>query len=543
MLHKPLPFALLVFFATFIHAYTAAETQEQKRVLSFKEVVLIGLGDSLTHGTMDATNNSLNSLNAYLQKVYESLSGVATVSFTQPLLDNAEKRLLPFSIPTNLGVDGSDVFSLEGLEYYRRVGEDTSKAARYYTCEKLLPCRLDDLYDNVLYPINLFLHRPATQLESTIWLLNQVGLSSDNTTAACILWIGNNDSSNAALGYGARNPTFMPLPFELLQSRLKPGLAALIRLGLQHAALSLEPYSMASIQRNLTVAEDFAAQYENIISRMENEVPGIAGFTRLFLCTLPYYSSVGYLFDSEDLEYYLQKVDPGYSVPASFSRVTGPGEPVGDYTRGDRIGLITFMCMYSMLSTGFSIEQVNQVLEENGTQRDGLVLSEAEQSYIQARIDSFNEIIIEAAVGRESFVQVIDTGGYLNDILTGKTPLTIGKRGFNRKWVRGGSFTIDGVHPGYTGQALIANYIIGHVNDTLGLNAPLHDLETVARDDPYVDNDGDGWALGPPYSIPGFTEILYLLKDPDDGDPAVVPTLPTDIWLYISDVLLREFFL
>ena len=94
------------------------------------EIVLISLGDSLTQGTMDATNNATTTLNAYMQKVYASLKQVSPVRFSQPLLDSREKRLMPFMLPTNLGVDGSDIYSLEGKEYYKRYGADASFVRR-----------------------------------------------------------------------------------------------------------------------------------------------------------------------------------------------------------------------------------------------------------------------------------------------------------------------------------------------------------------------------------------------------------------------------
>ncbi len=106
--------------------------------------LLIGLGDSLTHGTMDATNNATNTLNAYLQKIAESLSQVTPLAFSQPLFDEQGNRLMPFHIPTNLGVDGADIFSIEGIEYYKRVGADESYLTDSYLCDKLLPSQLDD---------------------------------------------------------------------------------------------------------------------------------------------------------------------------------------------------------------------------------------------------------------------------------------------------------------------------------------------------------------------------------------------------------------
>jgi hypothetical protein len=100
--------------------------------------------------------------------------------------------------------------------------------------------------------------------------------------------------------------------------------------------------------------------------------------------------------------------------------------------------------------------------------------------------------------------------------------------------------TFDGVHPGYTGQAFIANFALARINEALGLQAPLHDLSPILAADPYVDRDGDGWAPGPGYQASGQTELLFLFKDPHDADPGVQVELPPDVWDLISQILLRE---
>ncbi len=97
---------------------------------------------------------------------------------------------------------------------------------------------------------------------------------------------------------------------------------------------------------------------------------------------------------------------------------------------------------------------------------------------------------------------------------------------------------MDGVHPGYTGQAIIANYILKQMNETIGLAAPLYDLSELIQHDPYIDNDGDGWVPGPQYQANGFTELLFLFKDPNDSDPKVQPDLPSDVWSLVSDIIL-----
>ncbi|MBI4560808.1 MAG: hypothetical protein HY724_02095 [Candidatus Rokubacteria bacterium] len=124
----------------------------------------MGLGDSLTHGTMDATNNATNTLNAYLQKVADSLAQVTPLLFSQPLFNERGHRLTPFRLPTNLGVDGADAFSLEGLEYYKRAGTDESFITGAYLADELWPWRLKDTSDKVVYPINLLPRQPVSQL-------------------------------------------------------------------------------------------------------------------------------------------------------------------------------------------------------------------------------------------------------------------------------------------------------------------------------------------------------------------------------------------
>ncbi len=168
------------------------------------------------------------------------------------------------------------------------------------------------------------------------------------------------------------------------------------------------------------------------------------------------------------------------------------------------------------------------------------MLSEAESQFIRVRIDGFNAAIKATAESGGPSVHAIDVGQYLNDALTGKIEIIVDGRVLSRKWVRGGGFTLDGVHPGYTGQALIANFVLEELNNVLGLEASTYDLDEVSAGDPYVDRDGDGWAPGPSYEASGIAKLLFQFKDPDDGDAGVQAAMPPDIWDIISDILLRQ---
>lgn len=502
-------------------------------------VMLIGIGDSLTQGTEDAASTSAGTLNAYLQKVADSLRQVMNLVFTQPLLDDSGNRLLPLSIPTNLGVDGSDIFSVEGIEYYRRAGTAVSYFNPDYFCKRIVPWKLKGDYEKVLYPVNLLSYHPVSQIGSAVWLLNHFqSLSPDNDKAIVVFWTGNNDSSGAALGLGSANPLFLPIPLDQIDPEISPQLSALLHYAQNRGSISFSPYTPANIERNLTALEDFTYQYNHLLIRLKTEGIKSSRQVALFLLTLPYYSSVGYLFDSEDLEYYLKKVDSDYTVPTTFKRVAEPGQVITDFVKGDRVSLLTFGFMYLLLHSGYSVEYVNQVLETGGQQNDGLVLSEEEQQHIMTRIDGYNAAIKGIAAQYSSYAQLIDIGTFLNDTLTGKTTITINHKTFNRKWSRGGSFSLDGVHPGYTGHAMIANFILEQLNSRSGISTPLYDLSEIMQHDPYVDRDGDGWVPGPYYEAKGLTELLFLFKDPDDADATIQPEIPANVWTRISDNLL-----
>lgn len=504
------------------------------------QILLSAVGDSLTQGTMDAANHAFNTWNAYLHRISESLAQVSVPLFSEPLLNLSGTRLFPFRTPTNLGVDGADIFSIEGIEYYKRVGAKDSVVSPSYLCDKRFPPGLKDSYDKVLYPLNLLAGQPVSQMDALRVLLDRLAAEGASSAHALVIfWAGNNDSSLAALGTGGANPVFLPFPLEQIAPQLSPGLRDLLDYGREAGILRFDPYTVDAIERNLTEHSDFTDQYHHILTRLEEDSLLPPERRSIFCLTLPHYSAVGYLFDSEDLEYYLRKIDPDYTVPPTFSRVAPPGEPVTDPTRGDRISLFTFGFMYMLLHTGYSADYVNQALEIDGIQNDGLVLSEAEQRMIMDRVDGFNRTIIDAAAAGPS-VQVLDIAGFLNAVLTGKTPIELDGRILSRKWSRGGSFCLDGVHPGFTGHALIANRILETLNERLGLAAPLHDLEAVMLTDPYVDRDGDGWVPGPLLSSEGLTELLLLFRDPDDTDPARQVELPPDVWQSVSRILLEK---
>jgi hypothetical protein len=503
--------------------------------------MLAAIGDSLTHGTMDATNNETATRNAYLQRVADRLAAATKLRFSQPFYDLEENRIQPFLVPTNLGVDGSDTFTVEGLRYHKRSGTTEDLPGADLVSSRNWPFQLESDYEKVLFPINRLAGRPVSQIDAAVWQLTEGVRQSRSQKAVAVLWIGNNDSSSASLGTGG-TPERQPVPFDQIKSELPPLLRTLMRFGVRSGEISFEPYTQAAIEKVLTEPADFAAQFDHLLDRLQSETAGSSADVQWLVLTLPYYSSVGYLIDSEDLEYYLRKFDPSYTVPPSFKRVTPPGEAITDFVRGDRVALLTFGFMVSLMGSGHSVAEVNAVLERpDGQQNDGMVLSEVEQQFIRTRIDSFNAAIGTAVASHGPQFQLVDVGGELNRVLTGQTPLFINGRQITRKWTRGGSFSLDGVHPGYLGQSFIANMVLDAIGARFGWTLAPYDLSEMWTADRYVDHDGDGWSAGPPAVAAGFAELLSVLTDPDDADPTVQATVPADIWQRIAGVLIKQF--
>jgi len=503
---------------------------------------VIGIGDSLTHGTMDATNNARNTLNAYLQRVVLALRQSATVVSKQPLFNQQEERIRPFVTPTNLGVDGTDSFAMEGIEYYKRVGASESFITDAYLCERISPRLLDDVYDKVLYPIDLWAGQPVSQMDALEWWMEQIAAERGDSPTVILFWVGNNDASTSSLGAGGANPAVMPMPFEQVAPELSDKARRALRVAEQAGELSFDSYTMAMVSRNLTEAADFTAQYDRLMTRLlaKLDTMPVDKEVQVFLMTLPYYSAAGYLMDADDLEQHLRQIDPGYTVPASFTR---PDPASTAANSGDRVSVLTFGFMYTLLATGYSSDYINQVLEQDGSQRDAMVLSETEQALIVARIDSFNDTIraaAQAAADAGANVQLLDVGARLNDVLLGLTPLVVDGRQFSRHWASGDAFSLDGVHPGYVGHSIIANQVLDALNTTLSLSAPRYDLDTVSQDDPYADRDGDGWVAATDAPAFGLPRVLRLLRDADDSDADVHPELPDDVWAEISDSILEQ---
>lgn len=96
------------------------------------------------------------------------------------------------------------------------------------------------------------------------------------------------------------------------------------------------------------------------------------------------------------------------------------------------------------------------------------VLSAAEVSQINARVNQFNQVI--AAVASENGAALVDINGSFAEIAA--NGLEIGGIDLGTDFLTGGLFSLDGVHPTPFGYAVTANTWIEAINATFGAEIP-----------------------------------------------------------------------
>ena len=99
---------------------------------------------------------------------------------------------------------------------------------------------------------------------------------------------------------------------------------------------------------------------------------------------------------------------------------------------------------------------------------DSLVLDEGERAVIDNAVARMNAAIDQAA--QASWIAKVDFNGALADIR--QNGLNLGGTHYSDAFVRGGLFSLDGVHPTDLAHAVIANVMIDAVNKRFGTHVP-----------------------------------------------------------------------
>lgn len=148
----------------------------------------------------------------------------------------------------------------------------------------------------------------------------------------------------------------------------------------------------------------------------------------------------------------------------------------------------------------------------------GVVLTEAETAAIRATVAAMNAFIDN--LGKALEFPVVDIHGLLNQIH--RDGFQVGNVTLTTAFL-GGLFSLDGVHPTNTGQAIIANQFIQAINGFYGLQIPPVDVAKILAADPLVFKKTEGppeppfpWALVQPEVLSPMISLLARDEPPSD---------------------------
>lgn len=114
----------------------------------------------------------------------------------------------------------------------------------------------------------------------------------------------------------------------------------------------------------------------------------------------------------------------------------------------------------SDLGDGIGFTQANPIPHGNVLDRDEVIIS-------QTRTNELNNEI-KAMAAKHGF-PVVDMFEYMKELKSG---ITIDGVDYDAKFIEGGGFSLDGIHPNTRGYALVANKFIEVINNNYGSNIP-----------------------------------------------------------------------
>jgi lysophospholipase L1-like esterase len=224
--------------------------------------------------------------------------------------------------------------------------------------------------------------------------------------------------------------------------------------------------------RGLTPLKDFAKDFSTLMRRV-----GALRIPHVFMANLPDPTGTAFLIPVTELS------AMGVPVPLGYPTEDGP-LTAGDFLTLEGLGKL-------------------QLFFPGKPLPDSFVITAAERNAIRDRVMDYNTAIEEAVsqynrTRSSAPVKMIDAWAQMNVVRD--QGVTVGGIRLTTSLL-GGLFSLDGVHPSNTGYAVIANWFVDAINDSLPANRriPQVDINQVASADPLVPwNFGNLPACPPP---------------------------------------------
>lgn len=253
-----------------------------------------------------------------------------------------------------------------------------------------------------------------------------------------------------------------------------------------------------------TPYDQFIEDYETIVSRLLAETPPN---TYIVLVAVPDVSAVGTEFKQDELHFFLDGLDSQYT---DLINGLNDGETINGTT--SNYPMIKDIIAYHRAGDMASME----ALFNNQSK----IVTEAERQNARDTLTPYNAWIEDRASQdpRLFYADLFEAMLSIN-----QTPEVVGEYSISAKWgPRGKFFSLDGIHPAETGNALIVNYLLEEYNRIFGWEVPPVDVESIVSQDPYaIDEDNDGFMPPLPYKIIGLP--FDFAFDSNDNDPSITP--------------------
>lgn len=217
----------------------------------------------------------------------------------------------------------------------------------------------------------------------------------------------------------------------------------------------LGPTTAGSAPSNLT-----AAGYKQLMTLALNSIHAASPNTRVAVFNIPDVTTIPY-----------------FATFPAFTRNATTGVPVplvganGNLDDGDLVLLSAGALLAT--GTGFpagTVNYVNPAAPGSGAPLpEAVILRKAEVQATQTELAAMNAVVDSVAL--RPFVAKVDIHDFFQDIARNGYPF--GSRVYTSAFVRGGLFSLDGVHPNDFGYSLMTNQMITAINARFGSAIPL----------------------------------------------------------------------
>lgn len=389
----------------------------------------VAVGNSLTSGYQDNALYQEGQLNSYPALLAQQFRLAGGGNFTIPLMpegggndgSNNPRLVLAFTIPCNSTIPGvSPIFDPNGFSALSNVSAQGPFNLIGVPGARAVDCNFP-LYSSSLG--NPFLGR-FCQTPGTSTMITEAMRSKPTFFS---FWLGSNDVLLYALG-GAVAPSNALSPARLSDT--------------------------AALRQNVQIAIDSLTS-RNAKGVMAN-VPDITSIP--YFTTIPYNGAVLTQEQATQLNTVFSGSPITWSKGANGFLIVDSSSP----------GFFRHATAHDMIL--LSTPQDSLTCAGWGTIKplgDAYVLDSTEVAEIQTTIKNYNAIL--KGIATQKNLAFVDMYTYLKTFTSG---IVYNGISMNAKYVSGGAFSLDGVHPNQRGYALIANEFIDAINGKYGSTIP-----------------------------------------------------------------------